>query len=154
MSAVIENRICVRSMSERDIDAVLDIERAAYDFPWSASVFSECIKAGYVCRVCFNGTELVGYGIMSMGAGECHIMNLCVHPQRHGSGYGSLLMSDLLTIAGRSNTHMVFLEVRTSNRRAHALYHQLGFNEIGVRKNYYPARRGREDAYVLAKTLN
>lgn len=141
-------------MSHHDIEQVLDIEQAAYDFPWSANVFAECLKAGYVCRVCFDNDAMVGYGIMSMGAGECHIMNLCVHPLRHGNGYGSLLMSDLLEIAGRSNTHMAFLEVRISNNKAHALYQQLGFNEIGIRKNYYPARRGREDAYVLAKTLD
>lgn len=154
MSAVLENQVHVRTISRSDIEQVLEIERAAYDFPWSANVFAECLKAGYVCRACFNDNTMVGYGIMSMGGGECHIMNLCVHPLRHGNGYGSLLMSDLLKIAGRSNAHMAFLEVRTSNRRAHALYQYLGFNEIGVRKNYYPARRGREDAYVLAKMLD
>lgn len=154
MSAVLENQTRVRTMGHEDISEVLGIEQAAYDFPWSANVFAECLRAGYVCRVCFNDTTMVGYGIMSMGAGECHIMNLCVNPLRHGNGYGSLLMSDLLAIAGHSKTHMAFLEVRISNRRAHALYQQLGFNEIGIRKNYYPARRGREDAYVLAKTLD
>lgn len=154
MSAVLQDRIHLRTMSLEDIDQVLEIERSAYDFPWTANVFSECLKAGYVCRVCFDDDALVGYGIMSMGAGECHIMNLCVHPQKHGSGYGARLMSDLLQIAGQSRTHMAFLEVRISNQRAHALYQQLGFNEIGIRKNYYPARWGREDAYVLAKTLD
>lgn len=154
MSAVLENRVRVRTMSQSDIQQVLDIEQAAYDFPWSANVFAECLRAGYVCRVCFCGDVMVGYGIMSMGAGECHVMNVAVHPLRHGNGYGSLIMSDLLKIASQSNTHMAFLEVRISNRRAHALYQQLGFNEIGIRKDYYPAQRGREDAYVLAKTLN
>ena len=154
MSAVIDHQTHIRSMGERDVEMVVDIESAAYDFPWNAGIFSECMRAGYVCRVCFSNVELVGYGIMSLGAGECHIMNLCVDPAQHGNGYGSLLMADLLAIAGRSNAHIAFLEVRTSNRRAHALYQHLGFNEVGVRKNYYPARKGREDAYVLAKTMD
>jgi ribosomal-protein-alanine N-acetyltransferase len=154
MSAVLESQVHVRTMSLEDIEQVLEVERAAYDFPWTANVFSECLKAGYVCRVCIYDGVIVGYGIMSMGAGECHIMNLCVEPGRHGNGYGSLLMNDLLDIAGQARTRMAFLEVRISNRRAHALYQHLGFNEIGIRKSYYPARRGREDAYVLAKTLD
>lgn len=154
MSAVVDPRARVRTMSERDIEAVLQIERAAYDFPWSANIFAECMKAGYVCRVCINDVEVVGYGIVSVGAGECHIMNLCVHPERSGNGFGSTLMSDLLDIARRSKAHIAFLEVRTSNRRAHSLYQYLGFNEVGIRKNYYPAIKGREDAYVLAKTLD
>lgn len=154
MSAVVDARPRVRSMSERDIEGVVGIERAAYDFPWNANIFAECMKAGYVCRVCVSGVDLVGYGIMSMGAGESHIMNLCVHPDESGNGYGSLLMEDMLSIARRSGVRITFLEVRTSNRRAHSLYQYLGFNEVGVRKNYYPAKKGREDAYVLAKTMN
>lgn len=154
MSAVVDNKPHIRTMGRRDIDAVLGIERAAYDFPWSANIFGECLKVGYVCRVCLNGAGLAGYGIMSVGAGECHIMNLCVHPEQTGNGYGSLLMADLLNIARRSNAHMAFLEVRTSNRRAHLLYQHLGFNEVGIRKNYYPALKGREDAYVLARTID
>lgn len=154
MSAVLDHKTHVRTMSERDIEAVLRIERAAYNFPWSANIFAECMKAGYVCRVCVNDIDLVGYGIMSVGAGESHIMNLCVHPEQSGNGYGSLLMADLLAIARRAAVHITFLEVRTSNRRAHALYQHLGFNEVGIRKNYYPAKKGREDAYVLAKTMD
>lgn len=154
MSAVVDPRPLVRSMGERDIEGVVGIERAAYDFPWNANIFAECMKAGYVCRVCVSGVDLVGYGIMSMGAGESHIMNLCVHPDESGNGYGSLLMEDMLSIARRSGVRITFLEVRTSNRRAHSLYQYLGFNEVGVRKNYYPAKKGREDAYVLAKTMN
>jgi ribosomal-protein-alanine N-acetyltransferase len=154
MSAVVDHQTFVRSMGEGDIEDVLEIERAGYHFPWSANVFSECMKAGYVCRVCFSDIELMGYGIMSVGAGECHVMNLCVHPERQGHGYGALLMDDLLAIARRSRAHIAFLEVRISNRRAHALYQHLGFNEVGVRKDYYPALKGREDAYVLARTLD
>jgi ribosomal-protein-alanine N-acetyltransferase len=153
MSAVLDHRTYIRTMSEHDIETVIAIEQQAYDFPWSMSIFLECIRAEYVCRVCLNNDELMGYGIMSLGAGECHIMNVCVCPLEQGNGYGSLLMDDLLAIAKRANTHIAFLEVRISNRRAHALYQHLGFNEVAIRRNYYPAPQGREDAYVLAKTI-
>jgi len=154
MSAVVDQAPYIRNMSARDIDAVLGIERAAYDFPWSAHIFNECLKVGYVCRVCVGEAGMVGYGIMSIGAGECHVMNLCVDPAHHGRGYGSNLLVDLLSIAARRRARTAFLEVRISNHRAHALYQLFGFNEVGTRRNYYPARRGREDAYVLAKTLD
>lgn len=153
MSAVVEQAPYIRDMSGRDIDTVLENERAAYDFPWSANIFNECMKVGYVCRVCVTDVGMAGHGIMSIGAGECHIMNLCVDPAQQGRGYGSNLMADLLSTAQRQRARIAFLEVRISNHRAHALYQLLGFNEVGTRKNYYPARRGREDAYVLAKTL-
>ncbi|MBS1270772.1 MAG: Ribosomal-protein-alanine acetyltransferase [Gammaproteobacteria bacterium] len=154
MSAVFSHQTYIRTMSDRHMDTILAIEQAAYDFPWSANIFEECMKAGYVCRACFDDIEVVGYGVMSVGVGECHLMNLCIHPDRHGNGYGSMLVGDLLAIAKRANARIAFLEVRTSNRRAHSLYRHLGFNEVGIRKNYYPARRGREDAYVLAKTMD
>jgi len=153
MSAVLDESVRIRGMGPGDIDDVVRIEGAAYDFPWSTGVFRECLRAGYVCRICLVGREAAGYGIMTLGTDECHIMNLCVDPARHGNGYGGMLLKDLLAIAGRANCHVAFLEVRTSNRRAHALYQSMGFNEVGVRKNYYPARRGREDAYVLARNL-
>jgi len=154
MSAVVDQAPYLRDMGSEDIGAALEIERVAYDFPWNANIFAECIKVGYVCRACFDPARMVGYGIMSMGAGECHIMNLCEDPDQQGRGYGSSLMEDLLSIAQGARVRIAFLEVRTSNQRAHALYQFLGFNEVGTRRNYYPARRGREDAYVLAKTLD
>lgn len=144
----------MRMASEGDIDAILKIERSVYDFPWTHGVFRDCMKAGHICVVQENGNEIFGYGIMSHAVGECHILNLCVDSIYQSSGYGRSLLKYLLEIAGHRSSRVVFLEVRISNTRAFKLYHELGFNEVATRKNYYPAAAGkREHALVLAKVL-
>lgn len=154
MSAVLDDRLEIRSMGSGDIEVVVQIEESAYRYPWNANVFTDCLQAGYVGRVCSRNNEVAGYGVMSVGAGECHILNLCVHPRHQRQSIGTHLMLDLLAIAQRSKTHMCFLEVRVSNQSAYTLYHGLGFNEVGIRKNYYPGIKGREDAFVLAKVID
>lgn len=144
----------IRAMEAADLENVLYIERTVYEFPWTESIFEDCMKTGYVCQVFENEFEVFGYGIMSVAAGECHILNLCIGPHYQGLGLGGSLMDYLLGIAQRNKCRIAFLEVRISNRRAFELYHRLGFNEIGVRKAYYPAAGNRrEDALVLAKLL-
>ena len=97
--------------------------------------------------------ELIGYGIMSTGAGEAHILNLCVGSAFQGQGLGRALLTRLLEEAGSLRVDTVFLEVRPSNVPAVTLYESMGFNCIGTRKDYYPAKYGREDATILALTL-
>lgn len=140
-------------MREPDLPAVMAIERASYEFPWTEAIFRDCLRAGYYCRVYDRGIGLLGYGIMSMGAGECHLLNICVHLEYRNRGFGTQLINHLLDVAQRKRADVALLEVRLSNRAAYRLYTQLGFNEIGLRKRYYPARRGREDALVLARDL-
>ena len=88
-----------------------------------------------------------------MAAGECHVLNLCIDPELRGKGLGRYLMKHLLDLARHHKAEMVFLEVRPSNRHAIALYESMGFNEVGRRRRYYPAKKGREDALVLARNL-
>lgn len=142
-----------RSMRRSDLPRVLDIERGGYEFPWSERAFSECLRARYVCVIAESGSAVAGYGIMTVAAGECHILNLCVHPDYRRRGIGTALLQYLTAIARGRNSHMAFLEVRVSNRGAQTLYNQVGFNEIATRHRYYPAKQGREDALVLAKAL-
>ena len=144
-----------RPMSESDLGAVLAIEQAVYDFPWTLGIFADCMNAGYLCQVYEDDGIVFGYGIMSVADGECHILNLCIGLEYQRLGWGADLLRHLLDIAGRHRGRIAFLEVRKSNNRAFALYHRAGFNEIGVRKAYYPAPNGgREDAIVLAKILS
>lgn len=143
-----------RPMQQRDIEGVIDIERRVYEFPWTIGIFQDCMRIGYVCRVFERQSEIVGYGIMSVGTGECHILNVCVAPDYQGRGLGRLMIERLITIAKRCKVRIAFLEVRLSNERAFELYNGLGFNEIGRREDYYPASGGtRESALVLAKML-
>ncbi|QKT04933.1 ribosomal protein S18-alanine N-acetyltransferase [Ectothiorhodospiraceae bacterium 2226] len=140
-------------MELRDLDAVMDIECSAYAYPWTVGIFRDCLQVGYDCWVYVREGWPVGYGIMSVAAGEAHILNLCVDPQHQRQGIGRRLLEHLLARARGSRAQVTFLEVRKSNRSAVELYRGLGFKEIGRRPAYYPAQRGREDALVLSKPL-
>lgn len=140
-------------MRVQDLAAVMAIERASYEFPWTEPIFRDCLRAGYDCYVYDSRQGVLGYGIMSLGAGECHLLNICIHADYRDQGLATRLIEQLLARARRKRASLALLEVRVSNEIASRLYARLGFNEIGLRKNYYPARRGREDALVLAKDL-
>lgn len=139
----------LRAMSEIDLKAVMDIEFRSYDFPWTEGIFRDCLRVGYYCRVLLDHKEMGGYGIMSLGAGEAHVLNLCVRPERRGQGIGRYMLTHLLDHAREQRARVAVLEVRQSNTSALALYEKMGFHSIGMRKGYYPAFAGREDARVL-----
>ncbi|MDB5987289.1 MAG: rimI [Nevskia sp.] len=129
---------------------VLEIERRAYEFPWSESIFRDCLKAGYSGWVLSDAQNAVnGYALMSMAVGEAHVLNLCVDSAHQQQGYGRLMLLHLLRIARAANMTIVLLEVRRSNKAALRLYESEGFSRLGLRKAYYPAAAGREDAFVL-----
>lgn len=140
-------------MGAGDIARVMAMEVRAYPFPWTAGIFSDCIRSGYACWLLEEDTRLLGYGVLSVAAGEAHLLNLCIDPQAQGQGLGAYLLGKMVALARWHRAHRVFLEVRPSNTAALALYERAGFNEIGRRPNYYPAQRGREDALVLALEL-
>jgi len=143
----------LRPMQENDLPRVMEIERAAYPFPWTLRLFKDCLRMGYNASV-LELEHLIGYGLMSVAAGEAQILNLCVHPDWQGCGYGRYLLEHLLDLARQKEVKSVFLEVRFSNEAAIHLYHQTGFNQIGVRKRYYPnGEKGREDALIFAMEL-
>lgn len=143
----------LRPMRVEDLPAVIAVETRAYEFPWTLPIFRDCLAAGHECWLLARGAELVGYGVLSVAAGEAHVLNVCVAPEAQGQGLGRRLMARLLDLARWHRAERVFLEVRPSNPRAIALYDALGFNEIGRRPNYYPARKGREDGIVMAIEL-
>lgn len=129
------------------------MERRNYEFSWTDGIFRDCLKAGYICQRVLLDDELIGYGIMQMAADEAHILNLCIDAPFQRQGFARLLLDHLIEQASRQQAQIVFLEVRPSNPRAIALYQRSGFNEIGLRKNYYDAADGREDALVMARSL-
>jgi len=153
MAAVVKPVIQVRGMRIEDVATVSALENASYEFPWSAGIFSDCVKAGHPCWVLSVDSVIAGYGILSMGAGEAHLLNICVDPAYRGQGLGRHLLGRLLDIARWNGAERLFLEVRPSNPLAKALYESVGFSEIGRRPRYYPARNGREDAIVMALDL-
>ncbi|MBS0393834.1 MAG: ribosomal protein S18-alanine N-acetyltransferase [Proteobacteria bacterium] len=141
-------------MAEADLAEVAGLENAAYMFPWSVGIFRDCLRVGYTCRVLEVPDGLGGYGIMSMGAGEAHILNVCVRADLRGQGVGRRLMAWLLDEARAAGQGWVFLEVRPSNRPAILLYESLGFAPVGLRRGYYQAVGGREDALVYRLDLD
>ncbi len=143
----------LRPMREADLDAVLEIELRAYPFPWTRGIFLDCLRADYPSWVLQRDGDIIGYGMLSLAAGEAHVLNVCTAPEEQGQGHGRRLLRALLQLVRARGAQRVFLEVRPSNTAAIALYHDEGFNEIGRRPRYYPAKHGREDALVMAKEL-
>ncbi len=145
--------ILIRDMEPEDVAVVAAVEARAYEFPWSEGIFRDCLRAGYVCCVAEIDHIVIGYSIMSTGAGEAHVLNICVSDLYRCRGIGSSLLEHMLEFAKSLQVVDVFLEVRPSNTVAVRLYQSRGFSQIGVRRGYYQAVGGREDAVVLRKVL-
>jgi ribosomal-protein-alanine N-acetyltransferase len=139
----------IRPLEEGDLKAVLEIEEAAYPFPWTRGIFSECLRVGYGCLGVFQNGDLAGYVIFNWGAGESHLLNLCVDPRRQGQGLGSLLLAQAIDRARAMDCHAMYLEVRPSNPEAASLYERRGFRVVGRRPDYYRSAEGREDAIIM-----
>lgn len=140
-------------MGEPDLDAVTAIERVLHASPWTRGNFADSLKAGYHCWIIEVDGELAGYGIVAIAAGEAHLLNLTVAPERQRRGIGRELTAFLAKLARDYGAEKIFLEVRPSNAAARGLYARAGFSEIGVRRGYYPAGEGREDAVVMELKL-
>ena len=146
-------RLAFEPMRSGDVALVGTMERRNYEFPWSDAIFRDCLRAEYTCELVRVDGELAGYGILQTGAEEAHILNLCIDEAYQRRGFARLLLEHLVARAERQKARVVFLEVRPSNPRAMQLYQRAGFNEIGLRKAYYEARGGREDALVMARSI-
>ncbi len=156
MSAVPEGNqdLAVRVMTDADLSEVLEIERQSYGFPWAPGIFQDCLRVGYACWVAEKDGRLLGYLIMSMAAGEAHVLNLCVGPASRRQGIGRRLLAHAMSVAHRCGVDSMFLEVRPSNRSALGLYEAIGFHEVGLRPAYYPMSGGRrEDGVIMACSL-
>ena len=144
----------LRPMTAADLPEVLAIEQRVYEYPWTEGIFRDCLRAGQCCWTIRETSSLVAYGVMSVAVGESHLLNLCVEPDYARRGYGRGLLEHLQGLALRHHATVMFLEVRPSNRAAVGLYSDNGFAEVGLRRGYYPATKGREDALVMARELS
>jgi ribosomal-protein-alanine N-acetyltransferase len=153
MSAVLRDAPVFGRMCEADLDDVLAIENAIYAHPWTRGNFADSLRAGYQCRTLRCSGELLGYFVLMVAAGEAHLLNLSVAARHQSHGLGSSLLREIKRSAGELGARRVFLEVRPSNPGAQRLYARFGFRQIGVRRGYYPAIEGREDALVFELAL-
>ncbi len=153
MSAVLRPVPAFEPMRESDLRAVLEIEEGIYEFPWTLGNFRDSLRAGYACWVIREGRRVIGYAILMLAAGEAHLLNLSVAAASQRRGHGRKLLDNVVQLAREHEAKIIFLEVRPTNEVGQRLYSGYGFRQIGVRRGYYPARKGREDAMVLALDL-
>ena len=153
MSALLREDASIRPMQPSDLEDVLDIERAVYEFPWTRGNFNDSLCAGYNCWMYRQDGLAVGYCVSMIAAGEAHLLNLSIALPMQRAGHGRRLLEHALADAREQAAQLLFLEVRPSNAAARALYERRGFRQIGVRRGYYPAHAGHEDALVLSIEL-
>ncbi|MSQ52399.1 MAG: ribosomal-protein-alanine N-acetyltransferase [Betaproteobacteria bacterium] len=145
-------------MREDDLSAVIAIEGKIYEFPWTQGNFQDSLRAGYICWLCREKRELLGYAVLmnvevEVHVLEVHLLNLSIAEPHQGLGHGRRMLLYLIDNARRAKAEKILLEVRPSNSGAIKLYTAFGFKQVGVRRDYYPAARGREDALVMALEL-
>lgn len=140
-------------MNERDLEGVAALEASLQAFPWSRGNFADSLEAGHSVWVCRLGGELIGFSVVMSVLDEAHLLNIGVCQRYQGQGYGARLLRHAMECARLGGAHKLFLEVRPSNARAVDLYRHFGFQQIGLRKGYYPAAIGREDGLVFDKEL-
>jgi ribosomal-protein-alanine N-acetyltransferase len=143
-----------RPMSPADVEEVMRLETSVYQFPWTERIFRDCIRVGYDCWLALKDNIIVAHAVVSTAAGESHVLNLAVTEEYQGKGIGKQFIHFLLGIAASKQAEIMMLEVRPSNVRAISCYNSAGFNEIGCRKDYYPAPNGKEDALLFAKQIS
>ena len=153
MSARLAPRMALRPMLAADLDHVMSIEPALYSHPWTRGNFDDSLTAGYSCWVAQQDATMVGYGVLMIGFRESHLLNLSVAAEWQGRGFGGALLEKFVELARQGDTAQLLLEVRPSNEGARRLYARFGFREISIRRGYYPAGGGREDAILMGLAL-
>ena len=153
MSAVLAPRVEMLPMTSGDLDEVLAIEYRVCAFPWGRGNFVDSLASGYSCWVCRIDGELVGYFVLMLAVDDAHLLTISVAEKRQRMGFGACLLRHAMRVARECSATNMLLEVRPSNEKALAMYRHFGFQQIGVRRGYYPAEKGREDALVLTHPL-
>ncbi len=150
MNACVEPRPGLRRMVPADVGRVMEIETAAYPFPWTRGIFQDCLRVGYACWVAELDGDLIGHAVLTIAADEAHLLNLTIGVQHQRRGFGRFLLREIITQARAGGVESLFLEVRPSNRGALQLYRSEGFTLVGTRPRYYPGHKEREDALVFS----
>ena len=136
------------------LDALLAVEQAAYSHPWTRGNFIDALAAGYQAQLLVAGGQILGYFVAMPGVQEAHLLNITVAPAHQRQGWARFLLDALCLWSRGQRAQWLWLEVRASNAPARALYTGYGFQQVGIRKGYYPAGQShREDAVVMSLNL-
>ena len=153
MNAQLKPNLSLRPMQTDDLDAVMQIEPTIYSHPWTRGNFSDSLNSGYSAWVLEQDNKMIGYALLMLVMDEAHLLNLSIAKPQQKRGLGRYLLEHMLNIAKNHKVTNMFLEVRPSNISAIALYESMGFSEMAVRRGYYPAKEGREDAVLMGLAL-
>lgn len=153
MSAVLKPDYQFREMTASDLDAIMEIEPQIYSHPWTRGNFVDSLKSAHNAWVLLQDNHIIGYALMMMVLDEAHLLNLSISKFYQKRGLGRMLLEHMIKIAQTLKATNMFLEVRTSNISAIALYENIGFNEMAVRRGYYPTHNGREDAILMGLAI-
>lgn len=143
----------LRDMAEADLDAVLRIEREVHDYPWTLGNFNDALRSDYVCKVYEAAQEILGYAVLMLAIDEAELLDIAIDSKHQRHGLGRQLLEETMALARRHDMLRMVLEVRASNKAAIGLYRKAGFADIGLRREYYPAQNGREDAILMGREL-
>lgn len=154
MSAVLYPDALLQPMTMTDVPAIAELDAQCYQYPWTVGNFADSVSAGYDCCVYRIESDIIGYAVVLLAAGEAHLLNLTIAPDWQGLGWGRLLLQKLVNGVRRNGIETIWLEVRPSNAIAQRLYSGMGFVDVALRKNYYPSSAGREDALIMCLNLS
>jgi len=158
MNTTVQQRFVDRPMTEADIPAVLAMEREACPHPvhaWTEDNYRSSMRALYWLRVRCDERGAIAAVVVAMdGIDEVHLLNIAVGRSWHRQGVATALIDTLVSRCRQRQVPSLWLEVRPSNQRAHALYLREGVVQVGLRKGYYPAPEGREDALVMKRDID
>lgn len=153
MSAVPIPQLHYRRMRSADLSEVAFLEKSLYAFPWSLGNFRDSVNAGYDCWTVTHGEAVIGYAVLMVALDEAHLLNIAIAAEWQNQGIGRDFLNHMIGVARAATCQIVYLEVRPSNLAARHLYRNLGFQQIAIRPEYYPAVSGREDALFLGLAL-
>ncbi len=146
--------LTLRDMDYGDVETVMRIEHSIYPYPWTAGNFIDSLDSGYACLVAELDGMLVGYAVLMPSVDEAHLLTIGIAGEHQRKGMGEEILKRMMAMAHDSGIQRIILEVRPSNTPALALYRKCGFQQIGLRRGYYPADNdSREDAIVMACAL-
>ncbi len=143
----------LRKMELADLDRVLSIEQRVHQHPWTRGNFIDALNSGNLCQVYEAQQKLVGYAVLMTVVDEMHLLNISIDSEFQRQGQGAALLDEMLNVARSLPMQRVLLEVRRSNVPALGLYRKAGFSELAVRRGYYAAANGWEDALVMEYRL-
>ncbi|MEO7055518.1 MAG: ribosomal protein S18-alanine N-acetyltransferase [Caldimonas sp.] len=140
----------LRPMTVDSLDGVMVLETEVYPFPWTRGNFVDSLASGYTAWTLERASgELIGYCVALAGAGEMHLLNITVVPESRRCGHARRMLDELAQVCHETRAERLWLEVRESNGHARAAYLRLGFREVGLRKDYYPAPASRREHAVV-----